>query len=1117
MSSSEKGKGMMVIPDAETLFKRIEALLDKDRNLVDASVNDIVTLLRDGQRLVFANNQTIPAPILKKACTEAKKNILIKIESEKVVPVVEQRKPTELALKYGGPDFNPELMSPVECKIRVHGDSKVATHHPAYFFIDAYDGTGTRMTEGGENYFVHIRGPARVRGRVRDNGDGTYEVIWTPPLSGWYQISVSCFGVSLPNTPFAMEATPPLPYHLHCVASGPGLTAAIARATQTFEVEFKDKLGNVTAAVDLDVFVDTMPLGSPRVVSPRECFPGTAKALPPTPAEIATVGKSASERAPAKTAPTSAKTPPPPAAIAVSKHDGTSPASLRPPSPENGVHDKTNALSPKMQTLLSPSTPSSPWPTHGASHGYGSHDEADEGDYVRQRTIRYMVKQPLVIRASESLQSPQIGTLIPGQMMTLVLEKKVGKTVRAMIALESISRKTEVVSTDAEKLQDAASPTGGVRDVGDGSDNANAAMHEDIAAIVSDWGIEGLKGKVGWVTTIKDGHRLVTSKVRQSASSRQQHAEQWARRVASDRTFSKIKTDKGEGKKDYAAAAAPNVSLEIKADPSGIGFAYGGLYPGTLYAKGKHIEKHKVSYSIGKVGTYLLHVRLRQQAISIPGSPFLLHVEPNIATALSTKLPVGVIQGKVGKDASSGCGVIIKTFDLMGNACIKGGANVTGNPVDKTVLEDKNFVVTVTDQGDGSYRLHWSTHKSGTYVVAIKIANEHIVGSPTTVKFSSIAPLKEKTVVKGSGLTSGTAGQPSLFRVKFFDMYDNQAIPGPGDKIGLALVQSKSYKDVDQSLKYMMAPVDPEKPWEQEVSFTPSEQGSFSLHIWTEFTTAQGAQERSPVQGSPYTCTVAAGLASSEVSFVDGWTKETRQVDKNGKALEINDKIIAGDAVICQPIICDALGNKTVPSAGQLQVSLALPNGTAVGIDHSSLKLIETTKGGMTSFTVRHDVTNAGDHKMHIQLNSRPIRGSPVCFSVVSAAPDVKMAKLTPPPENTLYANRPYTIVLKTFDRFNNPIPYGGLPVAARMQVVKNNAHDLTTLVSNNHSVEVSDNNDGTYNVSIQLIKIAATVKVIVNMDKNLPVNGGELPPVQLSILLPEGQQPEGKVEGKGK
>ena len=215
----------------------------------------------------------------------------------------------------------------------------------------------------------------------------------------------------------------------------------------------------------------------------------------------------------------------------------------------------------------------------------------------------------------------------------------------------------------------------------------------------------------------------------------------------------------------------------------------------------------------------------------------------------------------------------------------------------------------------------------------------------------------------------------------------------------------------------MMVPVDPEKPWEQEVSFTPSEQGSFSLHIWTEFTTAQGAQERSPVQGSPYTCTVAAGLASSEVSFVDGWTKETRQVDKNGKALEINDKIIAGDAVICQPIICDALGNKTVPSAGQLQVSLALPNGTAVGIDHSSLKLIETTKGGMTSFTVRHDV-QMRRHKMQIH-HSRPIRWVARLLPRGLGGALREDAKLTPPPENTLYR----TVRTRLSSRFRSVQP----------------------------------------------------------------------------------------------
>ena len=61
-------------------------------------------------------------------------------------------------------------------------------------------------------------------------------------------------------------------------------------------------------------------------------------------------------------------------------------------------------------------------------------------------------------------------------------------------------------------------------------------------------------------------------------------------------------------------------------DPTGVGFAFGGVYPGTLHAKGKTVETHKVSYSVGRVGTYLLHVRLRQQAVPLNGSPFSLKV-----------------------------------------------------------------------------------------------------------------------------------------------------------------------------------------------------------------------------------------------------------------------------------------------------------------------------------------------------------------------------------------------------------------------------------------------------------------------------------------------------------
>jgi len=77
--------------------------------------------------------------------------------------------------------------------------------------------------------------------------------------------------------------------------------------------------------------------------------------------------------------------------------------------------------------------------------------------------------------------------------------------------------------------------------------------------------------------------------------------------------------------------------------------------------------------------------------------------------------------------------------------------------------------------------------------------------------------------------------------------------------------------------------------------------------------------------------------------------------------------------------------------------------------------------------------------------------------------------------------------------------------VASRLQIVKNSPHDLTTLVPNNHTVEVVDNDDGTYSVSVSLINLAATVKAVVNMDKNLPANGGELPAIQLSFEMPKG------------
>ena len=105
-----------------------------------------------------------------------------------------------------------------------------------------------------------------------------------------------------------------------------------------------------------------------------------------------------------------------------------------------------------------------------------------------------------------------------------------------------------------------------------------------------------------------------------------------------------------------------------------------------------------MSYSIGAAGTYKLHVGLRQQSASLPGSPFTLnpnrpsacmcsprrprlpgspftlHVKPGPAHAPTTlmpseQLPLSSVAGNRGA-------FVLRLCDNMGNLCVEGGADV---------------------------------------------------------------------------------------------------------------------------------------------------------------------------------------------------------------------------------------------------------------------------------------------------------------------------------------------------------------------------------------------------------------------------------------------------------
>ena len=74
-----------------------------------------------------------------------------------------------------------------------------------------------------------------------------------------------------------------------------------------------------------------------------------------------------------------------------------------------------------------------------------------------------------------------------------------------------------------------------------------------------------------------------------------QHRQLWLNRKT---------TDKLQSRANFAIDKHdPSVYLhELSADPTG--FAFGGVFPGTLHAKGKLFGQHRVSYSIGRAGAY---------------------------------------------------------------------------------------------------------------------------------------------------------------------------------------------------------------------------------------------------------------------------------------------------------------------------------------------------------------------------------------------------------------------------------------------------------------------------------------------------------------------------------
>lgn len=296
-----------------------------------------------------------------------------------------------------------------------------------------------------------------------------------------------------------------------------------------------------------------------------------------------------------------------------------------------------------------------------------------------------------------------------------------------------------------------------------------------------------------------------------------------------------------------------------------------------------------------------------------------------------------------------------------------------------------------------------------------------------------------------------------------------------------------------------------------EMKYIATVAGGCDLHIWCD---PNDEGSRTAFKDSPFHVNVTPGRASPAVSVIGEWTKVQKE-EKSDKQSQgrLAGELYAGDTITLRPQIFDEFKNATQLPEGALKVLQKLPNGM-----EAELNCNVQNKGGLTTYEIRHDTSLAGTHNVHVYLFDAPVSGSPVTFEVLPDKPEPIKCKLFGPPEETLLTNQEYKCVIQTFDKFENKCIRGGLQPQVRLQLAKTSVHDQTTLVPSNHFVSnpAEDQKDGEYFVRMNM-QIPCQFKVNVNIDKNIPSAGGELPPITVTIQSAEPvEAKEASTESKG-
>ncbi len=435
------------------------------------------------------------------------------------------------------------------------------------------------------------------------------------------------------------------------------------------------------------------------------------------------------------------------------------------------------------------------------------------------------------------------------------------------------------------------------------------------------------------------------------------------------------------------------------------------------------------------------NVAITINGTSIIGSPFASAVEVGEVSPAHTTatVPAG--------SAGSATNIIVQARDAYGNPLSSGGETVA-----VTVSGDNNAgTLTVTDQGNGTYRATYTPTTAGTDNVTITMNGTPISGSPftSTVGAGAVSPVQSTATVP-----DGTAGLPTNIVIQARDGSGN-ALSSGGQTVVVTVAGANNAGAV---------PVTDQTDGTYSATYTPTTAGADNVAI---------AMNGTSISGSPFTSTVDVGLVSPAHS--------TAAVPDGSAGLETGLIVQARDAY----------GNPLSSGGETVLVTVSGDNNAG------TLTVTDQTNG---TYTATYTPTTAGIDNVAVTINATPISGSP--FSSTVEAGPVSPAHSTATVPNGS-AGLETGIIVQARDAYDNPLSSGGETVVVTVSG-DNNAGTLT----------VTDQGDGTYTASytptmVGADYVAITMKGTPISDSPFTstVDVGPVNPAHSTAAVPDGKE----------